>query len=509
MTSTFHSIETAKRSLFAQQTAINTVGHNISNANTAGYSRQRVSLTASRPMEAYGINRSTAAGQLGTGVEATAITRVRTSFLDDQFRNQNKYVGAWSVQSDTLSKLESIVNEPSDSGIRSVMDKFYQAWSDLSKDPENVTGRKIVRETALALTDSFNQTSKQLSDLKDDLTSSIDVKVTQANTIMSTIASLNTEIRRIEGLGDDANDLQDQRDLLTDQLSQIVNVEVSKAPEGYTITMGDKTLVQGDESFDLTREGLESSFGDGQLSSGEVFGMIQSRDVYVNDYMKQLDTLANTLANGDIEVTVPAGSVLPGTTTPLTVDTKMTVKGINGLHKLGYTMDNPATGGSDFFTFSSGTGITAATFQLNPDIASDTNKIATSMRTTSSGGASTVVQGNNSLALLMSQLGDVKFSFDQSATGNGISSSTISDFYSSMVGALGVQSEEAQRQYENSVAQADQVEGSRQSVSGVSLDEEMSDLVKYQHAYSAAARFMTTFDQLLEKLINGTGVVGR
>ncbi|SDX28323.1 flagellar hook-associated protein FlgK [Paenibacillus sp. CF384] len=510
MTSTFHSIETAKRSLFAQQTTINTIGHNISNANTEGYSRQRVTMTATRPMEAYGMSRSTAAGQLGTGVEATAINRIRTAFLDDQFRNQNKYAGTWSVQADTLSKLESIVNEPSDSGIRSVMDKFYQAWSDLSKDPENVTGRKIVRETALALTDSFNQTSKQLTDLRADLSSSIEVKATQANTYLDTIASLNTEIRRIESLGDEANDLEDQRDLLVDKLSSIVNVTVTKAPEGYNITMGDISLVNGATTTPLTSASLEAAYSGGQLTNGEVFGMITSRDVYVSDYIRQLDTLANTLANGEFEVTVPAGSVLPGTTTPLATATKMTVQGINGLHKLGYTLENPAKGATDFFTSSDGTSeITAANFRLNPVIADDTNKIATSMRTISAGGVDTVVRGNNSLALLMSELGEVKFSFDQSATGNGISEATINNFYSSMVGALGVQSEEAQRQYQNSIAQLDQVDSSRQAVSGVSLDEEMADLVKFQHAYSAAARFMTTFDQLLEKLINGTGVVGR
>ncbi|WP_219834402.1 flagellar hook-associated protein FlgK [Paenibacillus sp. R14(2021)] len=510
MTSTFHSIETAKRSLFAQQTSINTVGHNISNANTEGYSRQRVTMTAARPMEAFGINRSTSAGQLGTGVEATAINRVRTSFLDDQFRNQSKYLGAWSVQSDTLNKLESIVNEPSDSGIRTVMDKFYQAWSDLSKDPENVTGRKIVRETALALTDSFNQTSKQMQDLSADLTSSIDVKATEANTYINTISSLNTQIRRIESLGDDANDLRDQRDLLTDKLSQIVNINVTQAPEGYNISMGGTNLVAGDTVTPLTPAALEAAFQTGDLNSGEVFGMITSRDVYVADYVKQLDTLANTLATGNIQVTVPAGSVLPGTTTPLATATTMTVQGINGLHKLGYTMGNPATGADDFFTFKAGaTGFTAASMQLNANITSDTNNIATSMRTTTTGGTSTVVVGNNSLALLMSGLNEVKFTFDQSATGNGISEATINNFYSSMVGALGVQSQEALRQYQNSTAQTEQVDSNRQAVSGVSLDEEMSDLVKYQHAYGAAARFMTTFDQLLEKLINGTGVVGR
>lgn len=509
MTSTFHSIETAKRTLFTQQTAINTVGHNISNANTEGYSRQRVTMVTTKPMEAFGMNRSTNAGQIGTGVEASSINRIRTAFLDDQYRNQSKYTGSTSVQSDTLNKLESIVNEPSDSGIRTVMDKFYKAWSDLSKDPENVTGRKIVRESAMALTDSFNQTSKQLSDLSADLTSSIDVKATQANTYINTIASLNAEIKRIKSLGDSPNDLEDQRDLMTDKLSQIVNVQVTDTPDGYTVAMGSINLVNGSQAAPLSAATLNSAYQSGDLNNGEVFGMITSRDVSVADYQRQLDTLANTLANGEIQVTVPAGSVLPGTTTPLATDTTMTVQGINGLHKLGYSMGTPATGGLEFFTAKAGTAITASSIQLNTAIANDTNKIATSMRTVNENGTPTVVNGNNSLALLMSELSEVKFKFDQSATGNGISEATISNFYSSMVGALGVQSEEAARQYQNSVAQQDQVDSSRQSVSGVSLDEEMSDLIKYQHAYGAAARFMTTFDQLLEKLINGTGVVGR
>ncbi|QHW32591.1 flagellar hook-associated protein FlgK [Paenibacillus rhizovicinus] len=511
MTSTFHTLETAKRSLFAQQTTINTIGHNIANANTEGYSRQRVTMVASRPMEAFGMQRSLTAGQLGTGVEATAIKRVRTAFLDDQFRNESKYVGSWSVQSDTLSKLESIVNEPSDSGIRSVMDKFYQAWSDLSKDPENVTSRKIIRETALALTDSFNQTSKQLSDLSSDLTSSIDVKATQANTYTDTISSLNSEIRRIESLGDDANDLRDQRDLLVDKLSQIVNVDVTELPDGYTVSMGGINLVSGNTTIPLDGTSLEAAYQGGQLNNGEAFGMIVSRDKYVADYQKQLDSLANTLANGEIQVTIPAGSVLPGTGTATTQPQTITVNGINGLHKLGYTLGDPATAGQDFFNFdtTSASGITAASIRLNPVIADDTNNIASSMRTTNVNGTDTVVKGNNTLALLMSELGEVEFSFDQSATGNGISKATLNNFYSSMVGGLGVQSEEAQRQYSNSVAQQDQVESTRQSVSGVSLDEEMSDLVKFQHAYSAAARFMTAFDEMLDKLINGTGQVGR
>ncbi|XEC95373.1 flagellar hook-associated protein FlgK [Paenibacillus tarimensis] len=516
MRSTFHTLETAKRSLFTQQAAINTTGHNIANANTKGYSRQTVNMVAARPIEAYGMSRSVAAGQLGTGVEFTSIERVRVAYLDDQFRNQSKYLGSWSVQADTLGKLEAIVNEPGDTGIRTVLEKFWKSWSDLSKDPENVTGRKIVRENALAMVDAFNQTSKQLSDLSADLTKNVEVKATQMNTIMNTIASLNNEIRRIEGLGDHANDLRDQRDLLTDQLSQIVNVQVIDTEQGYSINMGGINLVEGTTVSPVTADSLTAAHQSGDLNNGEVFGMIVSRDLYVADYQRQLDTLANTLANGQLSVTIPAGSVLPGQTTPLAQDTVVTVNGINGLHKLGYTLEDPENPGDppatglDFFTFATGaSGVTAASIRLNPAIDADTNKIATSLRTKTENGTTTVVRGNNTLALLMSELRDVKFKVDESSAGFGIYDSTLNDYYSGMVGALGVQTQEANRQLANSKAQLEQVDMSRQSVSGVSLDEEMSNLIKYQHAYSAAARVMTTFDQMMEKLINGTGVVGR
>ncbi|WP_042170083.1 flagellar hook-associated protein FlgK [Paenibacillus gorillae] len=509
MRSTFHSIETAKRSLFTQQAALNTVGHNIANANTEGFSRQKVNMVASRPMEAYGMQRSTAPGQLGTGVEYTSITRIRNSFLDTQYREQNKGVGSLSIQTDTLSKLEQIVNEPSDTGIRTVLENFWNAWSDLSKDPENVTGREILRETSKALTDSFNELSRQLSQMSSDLTTNIENKAAEANSLLQTISSLNDEIRKIESIGDNANDLRDQRDLMTDKLSKIVNINVVEGATGYSITMGNVNLVDGGDVTPLTSGALETAFATGALTGGEVHGMIVSRDVNVAEFSKSLDALANTLANGEFQVTIPKGSLLPGTTTETTADQIVTVRGINGLHKLGYSLDGSA--GEDFFTFKTGAnGITAASIQLNPTIDGDSNKIATSLRgTIDGGGVVTPIKGNNGLALIMAELKEVSFTFDQSASGGSITNASVNDFYSAMVGTLGVKSQEASRLYTNTQAQLDQVEGNRQSVSGVSLDEEMSDLIKYQYGYSAAARFMTTFDELLDKLINGTGTVGR
>lgn len=522
MRSTFHSLETAKRALFTQQAALSTTGHNIANANTEGYSRQTVNMQATRPIEAVGMSHSAAPGQLGTGVEFNSITRIREQFLDKQYRNQNMDVGNWNIQADTLSKLEDVFNEPSDTGIRSLIDKLWNSWSDLAQDPENVTGRKIVRETALALADSINLTSKQLGDMRTDLTANIATKANEINTYLTNIAELNQEITRITGYGDDANDLMDQRDLLTDKLSKIVNINVTNTDQGYAISMGGVPLVEGNETFPVDSASLETAFAGGNggdLTSGEVYGMLKSRDVYVRDYQSQLDTLANSLANGEFKVTLPAGTVLPNGVTLdgvvyndgnrfLSDPIEVTVKGINGLHKLGYTLQDPLQTGVDFFVSSDGGPITASSFTLNPLIREKPDLIASSMKT--SGTPEKVVPGNNTLALLMSNLKDTKFTF---ASPDGstpvVAQGRIDDFYQSVIGQLGVQSQNALRQVDNQETLLTNVESRRQSVSGVSLDEEMSNMIKFQHAYNAAARAMTSFDEMLDKVINGMGVVGR
>ncbi|MFD2615553.1 flagellar hook-associated protein FlgK [Paenibacillus gansuensis] len=519
MRSTFHLLETSKRSLFAHQASLSTTGHNIANANTAGYSRQIANLVNSRPIEAPGMQHSTAPGQIGTGVEVSYIRRVRESFLDDQFRNENKSLGEWGIQSDTLQKLEAIMNEPTDSGIRTLMDNFWKSWSDLSKNPESKSGRVIVKENAIALADAFNATHKQLSDLQNDLSDNIQIKADQVNSITSSIANLNLQIRKVEALGDDANDLRDQRDNLTDELSKIVNIRSREVvPDGYLIEMGGTTLVDRDTSQQVTQESLEEAYVAGDLNSGEVTGMIVSRDRIVNAYIQELNSLADTIANGKIEVTLPAGSVVPegtvingtvytGAGRTLTADTTVIVEGINGLHKLGYASTNPLEPGSDFFTFTKGGNGAAANIGLNAYLISNPEKIVASMRTVTGPGGETVVNGNNTIALIMTKLKDTKFTFNSG--GGAPVQGTVDDFFRSVVGKLGVETKEANRQVDNQTAILEQVDSRKQSVSGVSLDEEMSNMVKFQHAYSAAARVMTTFDEMLDKVINGMGVVGR
>lgn len=530
MSSTFGGLEIAKRSLFAQKIALTTTGHNIANANTAGYTRQVVNLVASKPIEAVGLMRSNTPGQLGQGVEFDYIKRVRESYLDHQYYNENKSLGSWSVRQDALEKLEAIFNEPSDTGVRQVIEQFWDAWQDVSKEPENLTARAALKENALALTDAFNSLGQKLDDLSNDLTENITVRVREINSALSQIASLNNEIFRVEGLGNDANDLRDQRDLLVDQLSGLVNISVTETESGYNIQMGTRSLVSGTQvtAGELTAESLQEAFAAGDLNSGQIHGLIVSRDTYLESYQFQIDTMVKTMVEGEVSVTLPKGAVLPegtvfggktwtGSIADRTVTEENgvtgTVKGLNGLHQLGYSLQDPPVSGIPFFVIGGegGTEFNASTIRVNSDILNNVSNIAASSRVEDDGnGGQALIKGNNDIALALAGMRDQQFSFDPASDGTPIlTNGTFDEFFRAVVGQLGVQTQEATRQASNQQVLVEQVEGKRQSVSGVSIDEEVSNMLKYQHAYNAAARVMTTFDEMLDRIINSMGVVGR
>lgn len=486
MRSTFGGIEISKRSLFSHQAALTTTGHNIANANTRGYSRQVVNFVAARPIEAVGLQRSTVPGQAGQGVEFTSIDRMREQFLDKQYYNESKSLGQWTVRRDTLEKLEAIMNEPSDTGIRQVIDNFFNSWQELSKQPENLETRAVVKESALALTDAFNHTARQLKDLSSDLTDNISVKVTQVDSLLNQIGKLNNEIRRIEGLGNAANDLRDQRDVLVDDLSRVINITVQEESAGYTIRMGDVELLRGNAAEPFTIDLVDSNFaadGTGQLNNGELFGLKVARDKLVTDYQSQLDALVTTMSSE-----------------------------INAIHREGYTLKYPAENGGDIFVLAAGvSGSIAERIRVSALITDNVENIAAAGRTyVDSNGDTRVVKGDNENALKLADLRNQKFSFDTAGIDKVIlNGGTFDEFLRAVVGELGVQTQESIRQADNQQILAEQIESRRQSVSGVSMDEEMANMIKFQHAYNAAARAITVFDEMLDKVINGMGHVGR
>lgn len=528
MRSTFHTLEVGKRGILAQQTALATTGHNITNTNSPGYSRQVAKMEAARPIEFPGMTRSTNPNQLGMGVEVSSIKRIRDFLLDIEYRNQNSDLSTWNVKQETLSNIEGIFNEPSENSIATSISEFWNAWQQLSKNPSSadLSARTVVQQKAIALTETFNHIASQLDTLSNNLTQRIDVKISEANNKIQQISDLTVMINRVEGLGDNANDLRDQRDLLIDELSSLGNVQVTETNDGeYQVTFGDQLVVNNIEQPPTFFTVANAT----ALTKGEIAGYIESRDVYVAGYINQMNVLANTLATGKIEVTLPAGSILPqGVTIPgaqmdpsnprkLLADTKHTVDGLNGLHKLGYTLQtDPLSGnavaGGDFFVANAGGTITASSIRVNPTIADNLASIAASMRTESVtvNGVTTekVLQGNGSMALVIASMSEGKFDFS-AFTGAITNEGTFGGYLQSVIAQLGTDADDAYRMVQNGTLLSNHADSLRLAVSSVSLDEEMADMIKFQHAYSASSRVITTMDEMLDKLINGTGVVGR
>ncbi|WP_182101612.1 flagellar hook-associated protein FlgK [Niallia taxi] len=508
MISTFHGIELAKRTLFAQQTAINTTGHNIANANTEGYSRQTVNFSTMNPMEPPGMNKSTMPGQLGQGVTVDSIQRARDTFIDAQYRNESQTMGDLSIQQETFSKLESIFNEPSEFGMRGSVDQFWASWQDLSRNPDNLTARSVVKENAVAMVDAFKYTDAKMSELKTDLKASSLMKANEANTMLEQIEKLNKDIVHIESLGtDNANDLRDQRDLLTDKLSKLMNINVKEQANGsYNISLTDGQTLLDQNGLKRLGEGVATNIVNiDSIKGGEIGGINKSLNEIVPEFQEQLDAMVQGLLYGKMSIEVPAGSNLADGTS-YSQNTVIEVEGINGLHKLGWNLNQGAVGGVDLFT-SKENYTSIQDLQVNPDIISNLSNIATSMRTEVVNGQPQVLKGNGDIALAIGKLRDAVTTFETASgktkTGN------FDDNFRSVIGDLGVKAQEINRRVVNQESIMNSVANRRDSIVGVSVDEEMANLIKFQHAYTATARVMTAVDEMLDTIISRMGQVGR
>ncbi len=241
MSGLFATLNTSKGGMFAQQQYINVTSHNISNANTEGFSRQHIVLQTARPQTIAG-----GAGQIGTGVTVSSIERTRNQFLDYQIRKESSLLGNYGVRQDYLSEIEGIFNEPSDTGISELMSEFFDAWQTLSKNPEKSDARTVVAQKAKALADELNHTYKKLNDTKDNAAKEIQTNLFEVNTILDQLNSINKEIITVTIAGNNPNDLLDSRDLLLDELStkfgidtrnQILNGITCKSEDNLNISL--------------------------------------------------------------------------------------------------------------------------------------------------------------------------------------------------------------------------------------------------------------------------------
>lgn len=462
MQSSFLGIEIAKKALFANQRAQQTVSHNVSNANTPGYSRQRVILESTHTAYGMGTN-----WQLGTGVKVADVNRIRDDFTDMQYRNENSSLGKWNIQSEILKQVETIFNEPSDIGISSVINEFWKGLETLSKDAASLEARETVKERGVTLANSINHAVTQLNDIINDINYRVSIKVKKINSIARQISDLNQQILHMELQGVTAADLRDKRDLLLDDLSNLIQFESYEDENRlFTINVGGAILVKGPDSAEMD---FDSSIPDAAVTwkeygsdvrmlKGELRGLMDLRDKKVSKYLKQLNEFTEVLANE-----------------------------FNNIHEQGYDLQGEK--GVDFFKFVGGM------LSVNPAIVSDPSKIAAAKH-------SEGIPSDNRNVLEM-----VKFR-SKTVVIDG-RESTLDDYYGALISKIGVDSQEATRAADSQVFMVSQLNERRQMTSSVSLDEEMTKMIQFLHGYNAASRVVTTIDEMLDTVVNRMGITGR
>ena len=255
MGSTFSGIELGKRSIMANTDAITTAGHNISNANTEGYSRQRVQIKEFDPLYKPDLERPERPGLIGQGVDVQSINRIRDELLDQRIVGQANQESYWDTRSKYYTMIEQIYNEPDDISVRSNMDKFWESWQELSIHPESRAARQAVVTRAETLTDSIKQRWEGLDGIAKIVDGDIEATVKQVNSLSRQIAATNGEIVRSRAMGDNPNDLLDRRDLLVDKLSKLVNISTDQRDsDEFMVHVDGRVLVQGSVAREIDLE---------------------------------------------------------------------------------------------------------------------------------------------------------------------------------------------------------------------------------------------------------------
>jgi flagellar hook-associated protein 1 len=462
----FGTIDLGARALQTQRQGVDVAGHNIANVNNPNYARQRLQVETSSIV-------NTQLGPMGTGADAASIAGLRNTLLDQQIQSETSVGGYLEAQQSALQSAQdnlaqNITTSGSSSGgvsaqnglARGLTDLF-KAFQSLSSDASSVSDRQVLLLKAADLASQFNQTDKRLGELRTQLNDSVQTGVTSANELLSSIASLNGQISRAEASSNGtANDLRDLRQEKIESLAKLVNVSVAADSTGSVdISIGGVTFVSGKQVLD-SLEAYDA--GGGQmlvrsqtsgtaltLTGGSIAGTIDARDGGVASLRKDLNTLASQL-----------------------------IAEVNTIHRAGFNLSGGT--GADFF---SGTG--AGDIQVNPALVGKPALVQ------ASGVAG--APGNNQTVLALAQLGNKAIT--------GLNGQTFTQSYGLAVADLGQALSSANTRVDDQQSLQTLLARQRDSVSGVSLDEEMTDMMKYQKAFEASARLLSVVNDMVDSVL--------
>lgn len=623
MGSTFSGIELGKRSIMAHTDAISTAGHNISNANTEGYSRQRVQMKEFDPLYRPDLERAERAGMIGQGIDVQSINRVRDEMLDQRITAQQNQESYWDTRSKYYTMIEQIYNEPDEVSVRSNMDKFWESWQELSVNPESHAARQAVVSRGESLADSIKSKWENLMGVGSLINSDIEATVKQVNSYANQIAALNSEIVRSRGMGDNPNDLLDRRDLLVDKLSKLANITTDQRDsDEFMVHLDGRVLVQGGVARNFELVSLTDNNGydklvwadtreDAFVSGGTLGALVELRDVDVRNEIQSLNTMtmnfsdlvndihrnaygANNVtgldfftqhsfvenvngnfdrdgdgafdhsyifrftgttrlnpqeqigfegvmtfsgpsgnvqvayhptdtvetvinrindSNGEVKAYLDRNSnlVLKGTTARNMENPDFVIRHVedSGFFLTGYSGILSASGEAGAYDYARADAVNslagaqfavspvlnpAGYIEVNNVIKNDVKSVAAAFRDDSGN----VNAGDGRAAVEIASIRNTKVMIGHERT--------LDDYFADSVTNVGLKGEQAENNLNSHMAVMNDLRSMRDSISGVNIDEELSDIIKFQHGYNAAAKFVTVWDSLIDTVINRLGV---
>ncbi|MCR5613143.1 flagellar hook-associated protein FlgK [Treponema sp.] len=627
MGSTFAAIELGKRSLMAHSQSIHTSGHNISNAETEGYSRQRVEIKAFDPLDRPDLSRAETPGQIGQGVVIESINRVRDEMLDQRIVAQSNQETYWETRSKYYMMLEQVYNEPDEVSVRTTMDKFWESWQELSLNPESTANREAVVQRGQSLINSIRNRDLALTGIGNLLNSDIEANVEQLNSYANQIAELNNEIVRSRAMGDNPNDLLDRRDLLVEKLSKIANITTDQRDaDEFMVHIEGKVLVQGNVARNFEIAPVLDNYGysrvvwadtkeEAVVTGGSLGALIELRDVDVRNEIQSLNTMTmnfvdlvndvhrnavgsnnvtgldffiqrpfveNTVGNydsdgdgiedksyifrftgtnklnpqeqigieGQMTLSGPTGNVtvayhptdtvedvinrindsngevkayldrnsnlvLKATTAESIYNPDFVIRHVedSGLFLTGYSGILAQSGEDGAFDYNQANAVNAlvgvgaesekvaqfavspvenpSTYvEINKRIRNDVMNVATAF----ADHTGAAMNGDGRAAVEIAAIRNTKVMIGHERT--------FDDYFADSVTHVGLMGEQAETNLLSQNAVMDDLRSLRDSISGVNIDEELADIMKFQHGYNAAAKYITVIDQMLDTVIN-------
>ncbi|MFW3170452.1 flagellar hook-associated protein FlgK [Geodermatophilus sp. CPCC 206100] len=465
--STFGGLNTATTALWAQRRGLDVTGQNIANVNTEGYSRQRVDLRAMGGIAVPAIY-SVSSG-VGSGVSADQVNRIRDVFLEGRAQTEYAATAQLTAEAGAYEMVEQALREPGDTGIQSQLSDVWAAWGDVANHPTDGAARSQLLQRLGTLVGGFQAARSEMDGQWGQTQENLVALVDEVNAVAGDVAKLNDAIRRSSLNGKPANELADQRDALVLRLSEAVGATARPTDDGgITVFVGGVTLVS---DASTTKLQVRAATGPDDLAGGNPRVVTAGSGTQVS---------VGGTAAGQITA---LREILPASRTQLDTVAAELARQVNDIHEQGFGRGGE-TGLPLFVPAPPATVVTAATIRVNPAVGPD--QVAAAEVTDSTD------------AEIADRIANLR-----TATGSPDA------LYRAGIVSLGVQAAVSNRNLDIQRVITTNVDAARESVAGVNLDEEMSNMLQFQHAYSAAARMVTAIDEALDVLINRTGVVGR